>query len=244
MIVTFWLAGLIPCLQAGTNLLKNGDFSKKMNFWAAGRLPFKTQGNKLIAKVPANNSPYSKLLIQPVQLVEGKLYRLSFQLECREKGIFRAVYQQSQNPYTSLGLVKNWELTPGIHSLETVFTALSSNGIPAQLVFNYSRMSGEVILSSVHLEEVSLAKLPFAINPEWQIFWKTGNLPDFFKIPTQANSITTRMRGNWIDLRKLNPGKFQPGHSTIVFILPEKVLCGSDSPLTGISTYISTACMF
>ena len=92
------------------------------------------------------------------------------------------VYQQSGKPYHSCGLVKNWELSPGSHSLETVFKALPSNGTPTQLVFNYSRMSGEVVLSSVRLEEVSLSRLPFAINPEWHVFWDGGNSPDLFKI--------------------------------------------------------------
>ena len=217
MIFVFLLAGLTSCLTAGSNLLKNGDFSKEMNSWIAGRLSFKATGNKLITKVPVDSSPYSRLLIQPIKLVSGKQYRLSFQIECREKGVFRAVYQQSWSPYSSCGLVKNWKLVPGIHSLETVFKALPSNGTPTQLVFNYSRMSGEVVLSSVRLEEVSLSRLPFVINPEWHVFWNGGCSPDLFKIPEQTGGSTTvLMQKNWIDLRKLNPGKFRSEESIAI----------------------------
>ena len=81
MIFVFLLAGLTSCLTAGSNLLKNGDFSKEMNSWIAGRLSFKATGNKLITKVPVDSSPYSRLLIQPIKLVSGKQYRLSFQIK-------------------------------------------------------------------------------------------------------------------------------------------------------------------
>lgn len=214
-----WLACLTFWLPAGTNLLKNGDFSKGMNQWSGSRLSFKTAGNKLITEVPSDSSPYSRLLIQPVQLDGGKKYRLSFRLECRKTGVFRAVYQKSRKPYNACGLAMDWELKPGVHSLETVFTALPRNGAPAQLTFNYSRLPGEAVLSSVRLEELSLPGIPFAVNPEWSVFWNVKPPERLDRIPERLNGTTCTaavMRKNWIDLRKLNPGAFQPGRSVAV----------------------------
>lgn len=202
-------------LTAGTNLLKNGDFSKGMSAWSAGKLPFKTAGNRLSMEIPSGSSPYSCLLTQPVQLVAGKRYRLSFLLECRKKGFFRVVYQQSRKPYGICGLAKDWEIHPGKHRLETVFTALPGEG-GKQLTFNYSRMSGEVVLSSVRLEEYSLSVPPLSLDPEWHIFWDAGSSPELSRIPDRQGGTAAVMRKNWIDLRRLNPGKFRSGSSVAV----------------------------
>lgn len=214
-ITVFGFVCLMFSLTAGNNLLRNGDFSKGMNAWSAGQLSFETEGNRLSTEVPPGSSPYSRLLSQPVQLVAGKQYRLSFLLECRKKGFFRVVYQQSRKPYGICGLARDWELLPGKHRLETVFTALPGEGVK-QLTFNYSRMSGEVVLSSVRLEESSLSVLPFALDPEWHIFWDAGSSPELSRIPDRPGGTAAVMRKNWLDLRKLNPGKFQPGSSVAV----------------------------
>lgn len=78
--------------------------------------------------------------MQELNLEEGTGYRLSIRMKCGEKGIFRAVYQQKQKPWTAAGLVKEWKLEPGTHELETAFTALPRNGAPAHLTLNFSRM--------------------------------------------------------------------------------------------------------
>jgi hypothetical protein len=209
------------CLTAETNLLKNGDFSKGMDSWQGGQMSFKTAGNKLITEVPPGSLPYSRTLAQRIPLLAGgKNYRLSFRLDCKEKGVFRAVYQIAGAPYTILGLVKNWELKPGTHFLEVIFTALPLHaGESVQLTFNYSRMSGEVSLSSVHLEELSLPRIPFAIGPKWKVFCGVKAPERFDQVPERMDGVTAQsvvMRKNGTDLRALNPKAYRPGNSVAV----------------------------
>ena len=129
---------------AEVNLLRNSNFATGMTQWKQSSLPCQIRGGKLNAKIPEGRSPYSSLLFQQVSLPGGKTYRLSFQIECKGKGIFRAVYQDSRKPYTNRGLAMNWTLGPGSHSLETLFTSSQRDGNPAQLTFNFSRLPGEV----------------------------------------------------------------------------------------------------
>ena len=92
---------------AEVNLLRNSNFATGMTQWKQSSLPCQIRGGKLIAKIPEGRSPYSSLLFQQVSLPGGKTYRLSFQIECKGKGIFRAVYQDSRKPYTNRGLAMN-----------------------------------------------------------------------------------------------------------------------------------------
>lgn len=204
---------------ADVNLLRNSNFATGMAQWKQSSLPCQIRGGKLIAKIPEDRSPYSSLLFQQVSLPGGKTYRLSFQIECKGKGSFRAVYQDSRKPYTNRGLAMNWTLGPGSHSLETLFTSSQRDGNPAQLTFNFSRLPGEVSLSHIRLEEVSLARIPFSLSPQWRVFWNCQLPTQWHEIPqsldNQSGTVVPMQKG-WIDLRQWKQGGFQPERSTAI----------------------------
>lgn len=198
-------------LAAEENLLKNGDFSKGNTAWTFSGLSFRGTEKGAVVEAPAGAQKFSSLMMQELNLKEGTGYRLSIRMKCGGKGIFRAVYQQKQKPWTAAGLVKEWKLEPGTHELETAFTALPRNGAPAHLTLNFSRMSGPVELSSVRICRID--DLPFAVSSEWSIVWDKSK-PDFRSVP--PGSAKAVMGKTGIDLRRMNPEKFRKETSTAI----------------------------
>ncbi len=198
-------------LTAEENLLKNGDFSKGNTAWTFSGLSFRGTEKEAVVEAPAGAQKFSALMMQELNLEEGTGYRLSIRMKCGEKGIFRAVYQQKQKPWTAAGLVKEWKLEPGTHELETAFTALPRDGAPAHLTLNFSRMPGPIELSSVQICRIDA--LPFAISSEWSIVWDKSK-PDFRSVPPDSAKAVMGKTG--IDLRRLNPEKFRKDTSVAV----------------------------
>ncbi len=201
------------------NLLKNTGFSRGIAEWSGNSRVFQTEGNSLTANVSRNLSSRGGegLLSQSVTLRTGKRYRLSFRIGCREKGVFRVVYQKAKSPYTPCGLAENWTLDAGEHSLKTEFVARSTDGVPGLMTFNFSRLPGKSSLSAIRLEEVP--GIPFALSPEWSVFCDAKGPSVLDRIPERLNGkapLQILMTDKGIDFRKYNSWKFQPNRSVAV----------------------------
>ncbi len=224
MIVSRLLPVLVLLLLAGRgwteeNLLKNTDFSRGIAEWSGNSRVFQAVGKSLAANVPRDLSPYGGggLLSQSVMLQPGKRYRLSFRIECREKGVFRAVYQKAKSPYNPCGLAENWTLDAGTHSLKTEFVARSTDGAPGLMTFNFCRLPGKSTFSAIRLEEVP--GIPFALSSEWTIFCDVKGPSVLDRIPERLNGkspLRVLMTDKGIDFRKYNSWKFQPDRSVAV----------------------------
>ena len=203
------IAGMI--LSAGENLLKNGDFSRGTRFWNAN-FTMDAKENALLLRLPSGNAGGKRLMNQVLDLKDQTWYRLSFRLRCGKKGIFRTVYQMRRAPYSILGLERDFPVQPGSHELSVLFRVTRNMDQKGHLLFNLTRLSGDVLLSDVRLEELEgVQKLTHAdLNREWIAF------PNPKREESRAKRIS--FNNNEVNLEKVFPGSFRPNRSRALLI--------------------------
>lgn len=200
-------------LAARANLLENGDFSRGKAGWRATNFPHRVERNRFVAEIPVKCGKFAAVLLRNVELKRGTNYRLSFTVECENKGIFTVVYQQATAPYTPQGLRTGWKLEAGVHKRSVDFVAEPRDGEHTRLTFNFSRLPGRAILSEVRLEEIPV--LPLTLNPRWTVFTDEETVRNPGHFPA-GPGIAATLENNRIDLTKITPGKFRPGQSVAV----------------------------
>lgn len=199
-----------PLLFAG-NLLKNGDFSCGTRFWNAN-FAMEVKEKALLLRLPSGSSGGKRLMNQALNLKDQRWHRLSFRLRCGEKGIFRVVYQDRRAPYSILGLERDFNVSSGTHECSVLFQAKRGSDQQGHLLFNLTRLPGEVLLSDVRLEELDgIRNLTIAdLEGEWMAY------PDGKQEDTPGKRIV--FRNNEIDLERVFPGKFRPNRSRALLL--------------------------
>ena len=151
IIILFGLIGALSAVAASpSNLFRNGDFSEGMKFWTTTGVKARVQDGGCLLQIPENSSQYSRLMSQELSLPAGGPYRLSFRIETEHAGVMRVIYQNTVPAYSALGLVKEWSLTPGVHTLDAVFHA-TTNDLRKGMTFNFSRLPGRIRISAIRL---------------------------------------------------------------------------------------------
>lgn len=217
--VLFGLVGALSAVAASpSNLFRNGDFSEGMKFWTTTGVKARVQDGGCLLQIPENSSQYSRLMSQELSLPAGGPYRLSFRIETEHAGVMRVIYQNTVPAYSALGLVKEWSLTPGVHTLDAVFHA-TTNDLRKGMTFNFSRLPGRIRISAIRLVDCSQMRIAPALSPEWQVFCGVEPPGRFDRIPEEISGkkgVLRTMRNGVIDLRDLAPTEFRADKSVAV----------------------------
>ena len=219
IIILFGFIGALSAVAApSANLLQNGDFSQGMKFWTTTGVKARIQDGGCLLQIPEAGLQNSSLMSHELSLAAGEPYRLSFQLETERGGVMRVIYQNTVPGHSSLGLVKEWKLTSGIHTLDAVFHA-TTNDLRKGMTFNFSRLPGRVHISAIHLVDCSQMRISPVLSPEWQIFCGVEPSNCFNRIPEEISGkkrISRKMHNGTINLRDATPTEFRPGKSVAV----------------------------
>jgi hypothetical protein len=162
---------LVNYITPGENMIDNGDFSDGLLWWnfevdGATASTSVTLDGILQIKIRDGGDDYETIQLKqdPVPLVQGRKYRLTFDAYSVENRVIQVQIEQATFPWMNYSKINPTPLRRSPHHYIYDFVMQEPSDYDAHIVFNCGAQTGDVFVDNVSLsivdQEIPLEELP------------------------------------------------------------------------------------